>query len=61
MNYRIEEKQAFEMFGISTEINDIGDKPYIEIPEYWKRCILDGTIDRIHNDARISEETCGGS
>lgn len=57
MNYRIEEKQAFEMFGISTEINDIGDKPYIEIPEYWKKCILDGTIHRIHNDARISEET----
>lgn len=57
MNYRIEQKQAFEMFGISTEINDIGDKPYIEIPEYWKKCILDGTIDRIHNDARISEET----
>jgi AraC family transcriptional regulator len=57
MNYRIEEKQAFEVFGISTEINDIGDKPYIEIPEYWKKCILDGTIDRIHNDARISKET----
>lgn len=57
MNYRIEEKQEFEVFGVSTEIHNIGDKPYIEIPEYWKRCISDGTIDRIHKDAGISEET----
>jgi len=57
MNYRIEEMQAFEMFGVSTEINDIGEQPYIEIPEYWKKCISDGTIDRIHKEAGINEET----
>ena len=32
MNYRIEEKQAFEMFGISTLVNSDGDNPFIDIP-----------------------------
>lgn len=47
MNYRIEEKQAFEMFGVSTVVNADGENPFIEIPAFWTKCISDGTVDRI--------------
>ena len=36
MNYRIEEKQAFEMFGISTLVNSDGDNPFIDIPVFGR-------------------------
>lgn len=57
MNYRIEEKEEFEVFGVSTEINNIGEKPYIEIPQFWKKCIEDGTIEKLRMDSGVSEET----
>lgn len=56
MHYRIEEKQAFEMFGISTVINDAGDpfeQPFIEIPAFWTKCVSDGTVDRIRDAAGL--------
>jgi AraC family transcriptional regulator len=55
MNYRIEEKETFEMFGVSAEINADGEKPFIEIPEFWTKCIHDGTIDRIRTAAGLGE------
>lgn len=48
MNYRIEQKEAFEMFGISTDINAADNRPYVEIPVFWKKCMADGTIDCIY-------------
>lgn len=56
MNYRIEEKEEFEVFGVSTEINNIGEQPYIEIPQFWEKCVEDGTIDRLRKDSGVSEE-----
>lgn len=53
MNYRIEEKEAFEMFGVSTEINAAEGKPFMEIPEFWNKCIPDGTVDRIRTAAGL--------
>jgi len=55
MNYRIEEKEAFEMFGVSTEINAEGEKPFTEIPAFWSKCIPDGTVDRIRTAAGLGE------
>lgn len=53
MNYRIEQKESFTMFGVSTNINAADGKPYIEIPAFWDKCIPDGTVDRIHAAAGL--------
>lgn len=58
MNYRIEQKEVFEMLGISTEINAVDNHPYIEIPKFWNKCITEGKIDRMHKDFNLSEDEC---
>ncbi len=55
MNYRIEEKEGFTMFGISTDID--ANNPFVEIPAFWDKCIPDGTVDRIRTSAGLSENT----
>jgi AraC family transcriptional regulator len=58
MNYKIEGKQGFEMFGVSTLINGAGElfeQPLVEIPRFWSKCISDGTIDRIRAAAGLGE------
>jgi AraC family transcriptional regulator len=58
MNYKIEGKQGFEMFGVSTLINGAGElfeQPLVEIPRFWSKCISDGTIDRIRAAAGFGE------
>lgn len=55
MNYKIEEKQAFEMFGVSTVVNADGESPFIEIPAFWTKCISNGTVDRIRAAAELGE------
>lgn len=55
MNYKIEEKQGFVMFGVSTLVNADGENPFIEIPEYWKDCKSNGTVDRIRVAAGLGE------
>lgn len=39
MNYRIEEKEGLEMFGVSTKIHSEDGKPFTEIQEFWGKCI----------------------
>lgn len=55
MNYRIEQNESFTMFGVSTEINAVDGKQYIEIPGFWDKCIPDGTVDRIRTTAGLGE------
>lgn len=58
MNYKIEEKQAFEMFGVSTKINtnaDFLEQPFDEIPRFWNQCVSDGTVERIRAAAGLGE------
>lgn len=55
VNYKIEEKQAVEMFGVSTVINADGENPFIEIPAFWTRCIAGGDVDRIRAAAGLGE------
>lgn len=58
MNYRIEQKEAFEMLGISTEISAIDNRQYTEIPEFWRKCISEGKIDSMHKDFNLPAEEC---
>ncbi|MDO3409849.1 GyrI-like domain-containing protein [Saccharibacillus sp. CPCC 101409] len=53
MNYRIEEKGGMEMFGRVTEIGNIGEQPFEQIPDFWMQCIGDGTVDRIRAAAGL--------
>lgn len=53
MNYRMEEKQAFEMFGVTTVVNSDDDHPFIDIPAFWTTCVTDGTVDRIRTAAGL--------
>lgn len=55
MNYRMEGKPAFEMFGVSTVIHADGENPFIEIPAFWQKCISDGTVKRIRAAAGLGE------
>lgn len=55
LNYKIEEKQCFDMFGVSIEINAGGESPFQEIPQFWTQCIADGTVDRIRTAAGIGD------
>ncbi|SMF85773.1 transcriptional regulator, AraC family [Paenibacillus uliginis N3/975] len=52
MNYKIEEKEAFEMFGVSTVVSIDG---FVEIPAFWNKCVSDGTVDRIRDAANLNE------
>lgn len=43
MNYRIEEKDAFELFGIELQTNVIDGQCYKDIPAFWESCEKDGS------------------
>jgi AraC family transcriptional regulator len=42
MNYRIEEKDAFEVFGLELQTNVIDGQCYKDIPAFWEACAKDG-------------------
>ena len=42
MNYRIEEKEAFEVFGLELQTNVIDGQCYKDIPAFWEACEMDG-------------------
>ena len=48
MNYRIEPKEAFKVFGVAAEINLTDGRGFIEVPEFWDKCIEDGSMKRIN-------------
>ena len=47
MNYRIEKKEAFEMFGVDTQISTVDNQNFHTIPKFWETCRTDGTMTRI--------------
>ena len=47
MNYRIEEKQTFEVFGLELKTNVIDGKCYKDIPEFWLTCVNDGSFEKL--------------
>ena len=42
VNYRIEEKEAFEIFGLELQTNVIDGQCYKDIPAFWAACEDDG-------------------
>lgn len=58
MNYRMEQKPAFDMWGISTNISVVDGQQYVQIPRFWEQSIQNGGIDKLHRDFRLPEEVC---
>lgn len=42
MNYRIEDKEAFEVFGLELQTNVIDGQCFKDIPAFWEACENDG-------------------
>ena len=49
MNYRIEQREAFELFGVFTEISTNQEKAFEQVPLFCKKCDEDGTTDTIND------------
>lgn len=49
MNYRIEERESFDIFGVYTEISTDQEKAFDQVPLFCKKCDDDGTTDTINN------------
>jgi len=47
MNYKIEQKDAFRIFGVEAVIDMTDGNNMLEIPGFWGKCRQDGTIDRL--------------
>lgn len=57
MNYRIEQKEAFLMFGVGTEICTVDNQNLQTIPQYWDKCRADGTMARIRKAGKLEDNT----
>ena len=51
MDYRIETKEAFDVFGVETICSHIGAEGFIEPPELWEKCNENGEYDRLMANA----------
>jgi AraC family transcriptional regulator len=51
MEYRIEKKEAFDIFGIETISSSIGDKKYQSPSQLWKKCQKDGEYERLFTNS----------
>lgn len=47
MNYRIEEKEAFEVFGLELKTTVLNGQCYKDIPEFWSACAQDGRCEAL--------------
>ena len=61
MNYRIEEREAFEIFGVYTEVSIDQDKAFEEVPLFFRKCdedeipdIINKLLGRFHDNHTIS-------
>ncbi|HEX2944337.1 MAG TPA: AraC family transcriptional regulator [Clostridia bacterium] len=44
MDYRIEQKGAFRVYGVETIIDATDENNFMEIPDFWRKCTQNGTI-----------------
>lgn len=49
MNYRIEQREAFQVFGVYTEISTSQEQAFKQVPLFFKKCDEDGTTDSIND------------
>ena len=47
LNYRIETKEAFDIFGVETVCSLTGAEGYIDPPELWEQCNKNGEYERL--------------
>ena len=57
MNYRIEQKETFEMFGVYINVSTIDNQNFETVPQFWQKCRSDGTMEKIRKAANIDENT----
>lgn len=63
MDYRIETKEAFDIFGIETIGSSIGDDSYQNPAELWQKCHKNGLYEKLFKDSGdlppfISQNLC---
>ncbi|WP_105618922.1 AraC family transcriptional regulator [Vallitalea okinawensis] len=64
MDYRIEKKDSFEVFGIEALVSTVGDTNYLTQPgQLWTQCHQNGSYERLYKDAGklpsfIGEDLC---
>ena len=47
MNYRIETKEAFDVFGVETVCSQTGAEGFLSPPELWEECHKNGEYERL--------------
>lgn len=57
MNYRIEKKEAFNIFGISMPLHKEMDKNFAIVPKMWQDMAANGTLQKLAS--KISSEPMG--
>ncbi len=57
MDYRIEQKEAFEMFGVTADISTVDNQNFVSIPKFWETCRFDGTMAKIREACSLDENT----
>lgn len=45
MNYKIVEKEGFAVVGKKTEITTANGENFKQVPEFWERCMKDGSSE----------------
>ena len=55
MNYRIEQKNAFTVYGIECIISTENGKNWKEIPEFWKEIVTNGRYDKLIQSTNLPE------
>lgn len=53
MNYKIEQKPAFALFGTTCTISTTNNENFKTIPQFWNNCEQDGTLKRIKEAANL--------
>ncbi|RAP73403.1 AraC family transcriptional regulator [Paenibacillus montanisoli] len=51
MNYRIEERGGFAVFGVEQVIDCRNGNNFVQIPEFWRASMEDGSFNRVMNAA----------
>lgn len=55
MNYRLEQREAFELFGVTTEV--INDQSHETVPAFWVKCRTNGILTKMHDDIGLKKDT----
>lgn len=61
MKYRIIEREAFRVFGVSTLISRDAEKVFVQVPEFFRKCDdelvpdeINSLLGRFHDNYTIS-------